>query len=362
MYFMYYQTGGGIIKRKLFLSVIMLFSIALILNVSTSAAANVTSTNPSPKVTSVDPANNSIILKSKTIKIKFNKAIKAGTHSITLKNSAGTVIKTKKSISGKVLSVIPVKALPTGVKYKLILSIGSVKDLSGHPNSYFSTCFTVSPITLAQMKDGVARAQKFYNKNYRLPNSVSYGTKKIPIAQFKKIIATQGLKINQITVNGLSAAACRPIYITSDNINSQTIDNERINNIISILKSAGLSAYNMGLGPNTHINVLTSGKVPYNSLVVDIYGGADAGIINEMGTAYYKSIKGARSVFSVFLPPAADITGLAFLPRAHDDNYDPASFTGLAHPDQFLIQNGYNYIYSGSVTAIVDAIIYQATH
>ncbi len=359
---MYYQTGGGIIKRKLFLSVLVLFSLALILNVSTTAAANVTSTNSPPKVTSVDPGNNSIILKSKTIKVKFNKSIKAGTQSITLKNSAGTVIKTKKSISGKVLSVIPIKALPTGVKYNLILKIGSVKDLSGIGNSYFSTWFTVSPITLAQMKDGLSRAQKFYNLNYRLPTTVSYGSKKIPIAEFKKIIATQGLKIKQITVNGLGATPCRSVYITSDNINGKTTDNARINNLISILKTMGITAYNMGLGPNTHIDVLESSKVPMNALVVDIYGGADAGLINEMGSAYYKSIKGARSVFSIFLPPAADITNLAFLPRAHDDNYDPASFTGLAHPDQFLLQNGYNYIHSGSINAIVDALIYQATH
>ena len=57
---MYYQTGGGIIKRKLFLSVLMLFGLALILNVSTTAAANVTSNNLSPKVTSVDPVNNQL--------------------------------------------------------------------------------------------------------------------------------------------------------------------------------------------------------------------------------------------------------------------------------------------------------------
>ena len=359
---MYYQTGGGIIKRKLFLSVLMLFSLALILNVSTTAAANVTSTSPSPKVTSVNPVNNSIILKSKTIKVNFNKPIKAGTQSISLKTSGGTVIKTKKSINGKVLSVIPIKALSTGVKYKLILNMGSVKDLSGIGNPYFSTCFTVSPITLAQMKDGVSRAQKFYNSHYRLPTTVGYGSKKIPIAEFKKIIATQGLKIKQITVNGFGAAACRSVYITSDNINGKTADNARINNIISILKTMGITAYNMGLGPNTHIDVLESSKVPMNALVVDIYGGADAGLINEMGSAYYKSIKGARSVFSIFLPPAADITNLAFLPRAHDDNYDPASFTGLAHPDKFLLENGYNYIHSASMTAILDAIIDHATH
>jgi hypothetical protein len=52
----------------------------------------------------------------------------------------------------------------------------------------------ISPITLAQMKDGLNRAQKFYNTNNKLPNYVSYGTLKIPIAGFQEIIAFQGKK------------------------------------------------------------------------------------------------------------------------------------------------------------------------
>src|SRR5664280_1439782 len=84
-----------------------------------------------------------------------------------------------------------------------------------------------SVLTLAQMQDGLLRAQKFYNTNHRLPNYVSYGTIKIPISEFKTIISTNGLKINEFyTVSG------RPIYITSDNINNSAVDNARINNII----------------------------------------------------------------------------------------------------------------------------------
>ena len=213
-----------------------------------------------------------------------------------------------------------------------------------------------SVLTLAQMQDGLSRAQTFYNTNHRLPNYVSYGTTKIPIAEFKTIISTNGLKINKFyTVSG------RPIYITSDNINNSAVDNARINNIIKGLKLLGLNAFNMGLGPNSHIKVLQS-TVPKNALVIDIYGGADAGTLNEMGSKWYKSIKGNRSVFSVFWPPSAVITGLAFLKRAADDNYDAASFKGLANPDQFLLNNGYNYLYSGDVSKIVNTIFYQATH
>jgi len=163
--------------------------------VNAAAAVNVTTNHP-PKVTSVNPVNNSIILKSQTVKVNFNESINYGTKSIILKNRAGTVITTKNSISYRTLSIIPTIPLATGVKYDLILNTGSIKDLSGTGNSYYSTCFTVSPITLPQMNDGLSRAQTFFNINLRLPNYVSYGSNQIPIAEFQKIIATQGLKIN----------------------------------------------------------------------------------------------------------------------------------------------------------------------
>ena len=176
-------------------SLLLLIGLVLVLNLSTLTAANVTS-NTTHKVISVNPVNNSIILKSQTVKVYFNEPIKAGTMSIALKNSAGTTIATKKIISNRTLCIVPSVTLPTEVKYYLVLNSGSIKDLAGKSNSYYSTSFTVSPITLAQMKDGLSRAQAFYNTNLRLPSYVSFSTKSIPISEFQKIIATQGLKIN----------------------------------------------------------------------------------------------------------------------------------------------------------------------
>jgi hypothetical protein len=153
----------------------------------------------------------------------------------------------------------------------------------------------------------------------------------------------------------------RPVYITSDNItDAGTVDINRINTIVNGLKAMGLKAVNFGLGPNTHIKVLTDTNVPQNALVIDIYGGACAGTLYEMGTKWYKSIKGTREVFTVFIPPAKDINGLDFLPRAHDDNFSPASFTGIANPDQYLINNGYNFLRSGDYSAIINAILLEA--
>ncbi len=215
------------------------------------------------------------------------------------------------------------------------------------------TSSTNEGLTAAQIKDGYQRAQKFYNTNYRLPNYISYGTKKIPIATFQKILATQNLKIKLYSGNN------RPVYITSDNINNPSIDNARVNSIVKGLNALGIRAKALGLGPNTHITALTA-NIPKNALIVDIYGGADAGLIYEMASSWYKSLKGSKKVFTVYWPTSKCITGLNYLVRAHDDNYSPSSFKGLAHPDQFLKKNGYDYIYSGVIANIVSSIATQS--
>ena len=296
---MYIKQGGGKIKRKLLLSVLFICGFALILNMNFSSAATVNQTNNT--VNSVSTPNTGNLTVASTIKTTT--------------------------------------ATQTTVKTTTVKAAAATAPL-------------VDGLTVVQVKDGLTRAQNFVVANGRLPNYVSYGSKHIPIAQFQAILKVEGLK--------MTGNANRPIYITSDNIHNSATDNARINSIINGLKTLGLTAYNMGLGPNKHDAVLTSGKLPSNAVIVDIYGGVDAGLIKEMGSAWYKAIKGARTVYSVFWPPSTDITGLAFLPRAHDDNYDPASFTGIANPAHYLLENGYNYIHSGSILSIINAIFYQA--
>jgi len=195
---MFIRYGGDRIKQKLFLSVLLLFGIALLLNVNSVSATNVTGIQSSPKVVAVDPANNAIIQKSQSIKIKFNESIKSGNNFVELKHG-NVIISTKKTVSGNTLTITPSTKLATNYKYSLILHSGSVTSLNGDKVACYTTNFTVSQLTLAQMKDGLKRSQAFYNTNYRLPNYVSFGTTKIPIATFQKIIATQGLKINTTT-------------------------------------------------------------------------------------------------------------------------------------------------------------------
>lgn len=203
----------------------------------------------------------------------------------------------------------------------------------------------------------------FYNVQNRLPNYVSVTT-------FKKV------------------TALRPVYITSDYISSNqintTLDNARINSIVKGLRALGLYAVNWGLGPNSHVEVLGQSNIPKDALIVDIYGGACAGTLYEMGLDWYKNLRGSKKVYTIFWPPSTKITGLNFLPRAHDDNFTPkygevngfpnqvdvdkdgvfetglpGREDGLAHPDKYLLSNGYQYLYSGDINTIVNAIYKQ---
>ncbi len=87
-----------------------------------------------PKVVKVDPKNGATkVVRSKTIKMTFNEAIKAGSnYKIELKTNNGKKVTIKKSISGKVLTIKHAK-LAANTKYKLVLYSGSVADKAGNP-------------------------------------------------------------------------------------------------------------------------------------------------------------------------------------------------------------------------------------
>jgi len=183
----------------------------------------------------------------------------------------------------------------------------------------------------------------FKVENGRLPNSVSVKP------------------WNVLTSKVSSEGGLRPVYIISDIINSKSVDNTRINILVNELKTLGLKAYNMGVGTD-NIGILQNSKIPSNALIIQICGGACAGTIKEVGTTWYKNLVGSKEVFYVWTSGATRITGLAWLPRAHDDNFSPASFKGLAHPDQYLLNNGYQYFegYTNSKAVELANIIYKA--
>jgi len=134
----------------------------------------------------------------------------------------------------------------------------------------------------------------------------------------------------------------RPVYITCDLISNTITDTARNNALASSLRQIGVKATNYGV-KNSVWKLLEDDSVPSNTLIIEILGGADAAYIKEKGSTWYQSALGNKEIFLVFTDCAKDITNLAWLERAHDDNYSPPSFTGIARPDLCLLSHGVGY-------------------
>jgi hypothetical protein len=98
---------------------------------------------------------------------------------------------------------------------------------------------------------------------------------------------------------------------------------------------------------------------PDKSYIVNVYGGACAGTIYEMGTSWFIKERANRKVSIIWRAGSKDIRGLAWLERAWDDDFSPASFTGLAHPDTFLTSNGYTFDYQDTPAGAAAFILKQ---
>lgn len=156
------------------------------------------------------------------------------------------------------------------------------------------------------------------------------------------------------------AKAKRPVVLTSDNINGKSKDQARLNAIKKGLNAKGWSCSIYGIGPNTHNAVLSSKNTPGNAFVVDIYGGACAGTLAETGLSYHKKIKGTRKEGIIFCCGAKKITGLSWLPRAHDDNFSSITFLGLRNPATYLKNAGVVYTETSDINAMINWIAGQA--
>lgn len=191
------------------------------------------------------------------------------------------------------------------------------------------------------------KVMNFYDTNKRLPNYV------------------YTVKWTGTTTSTATGAILRPVYIVSDSISlTKDMDNARINAVVTALKKLGVTAYNYGVGSDKHVTVLKNTNVPINALVVNIFGGACAATINDMGITWYKAVKDTRKVHLVFTSGATKITGLSWLPRAYDDTFSPVTFKGLANPDKYLTSNGYKYYEgytSSKLTELVQLLYKEAT-
>lgn len=103
-------------------------------NTGMSSPTTLSFTVTAPTVTSTDPANLAVnVPTNKLIAVTFNRPIQAGSLSITLKASNGTVIPITFSISNNILYIYhTTKPLAKNTTYTLTLNSNSIKDLAGN--------------------------------------------------------------------------------------------------------------------------------------------------------------------------------------------------------------------------------------
>lgn len=145
---------------------------------------NVITDKTEPTVISVDPDNGvNKVPANKTIKITFNKEIKAGNLWIDLINSDDEAVPFNTSISGKVLTIKPTSKLVES-KYKLILHTGSVTDLFGNPLTVIKSYFSVgtSPTMVkSEPADGAIRVAVDKTIKITFSETIKEGTLQIDL-------------------------------------------------------------------------------------------------------------------------------------------------------------------------------------
>jgi predicted double-glycine peptidase len=121
-------------------------------------------------------------------------------------------------------------------------------------------------LSLAQIKDGLNRAQNYYINKDRLPNYVSYGTRKIPIATFQKILSSQGLKIDTwVTVKNLVYYHQTTGYTCGPSSLKMVFSNYRMNLTEMRLASYGRSNSKIGTTTAGMLNAVKDVNLKYGT-------------------------------------------------------------------------------------------------
>jgi hypothetical protein len=127
------------------------------------------------------------------------------------------------------------------------------------------------------------------------------------------------------------------------------------------LKKQGWSYKIIGVGPNTHTE--TYARKYKNGVWFCVYGGADGAVFRECArkNSYTNTLKKNNLRTVIGMRQGCDIRKggkcYKWLRRAHDDNYSPSSFKGLANPSDYLLSHGYKYSFTNNVDTIVNEFI-----
>jgi hypothetical protein len=102
-----------------------------------------TTDKTTPRIIAVYPGLNAVnVPVNGVIKVFFSESIRFGTNYITLKDSSGKYIPTKRSINGNILTLSPTVCLAKKTNYILVLHTHSITDLSGIGIANKMTSFT----------------------------------------------------------------------------------------------------------------------------------------------------------------------------------------------------------------------------
>ncbi|HEX3014203.1 MAG TPA: pseudomurein-binding repeat-containing protein, partial [Methanobacterium sp.] len=226
--------------------------------------------------------------------------------------NAASSLKSYIETNKKLPAYVTIGTAQVTVEDMLNLMTTSVLQLNTGNNTSITFKNISSPTNpTGDLVDGAISKAEYLNITQRIKSFIdtgnvapNYATSSLGNIQYESIVymyskildfynTTNGLP-NYVAVNAWTdttvTTGARPVYITSDNIINTVTDTNRINTIVNALAMMGLTAVNWGLGPNSHYSVLQNSTVPANALIVDIYGGACAGTIYEMGQNYYKAL------------------------------------------------------------------------
>ena len=133
-------------------------------------------------------------------------------------------------------------------------------------NNTTSDQINIHNLSLAEIKVGLKWTQNYYIVNDKLPNYVYYGTAKIPIATFLKILSSHGLKIETwVKVKNLKYYHQTTQYTCGPSSLKMVFSNYGLNLPEMRLAYYGGSASNFGTTTAGMLNAVKDVNLKYNT-------------------------------------------------------------------------------------------------
>ena len=220
-----------------------------------------------------------------------------------------------------------------------------------------------------------AKYNKTTDKNGRVglkincePNTYTVTINHAASKKYMSSSKTFKLKVVQGAINSAGTGqkiTTKTVVINTDVVYNSEKDNQFMNDIATVLKAKGYKVIISTRGPNAHCNDIM-GKYS-DACILCLFGGCDSGMFYDMSSKWYQNylkqynnrvVLGIRPVSS----SPVDLATCAWLPRAHDDTYSPANFTGLAYPGTYLNEHNMDYIYGLTATEMANNFLKYAVN